>query len=539
MKIKFLTKNSQRPFLKLQALALFALANFTAIAQDVTAGSNFNLCGRAATGIYSTRPTNANFSTGTGEIVTDIVATTNTGDAIDFDNDGFAEVVLRTIGNNSTTATQTRVYIFEASENNNYSRVAIQLVDAGTNNASVGLSKGLDVGNIDGDADVEIVVFSGASTSTFLTAYDISSLFAVTELAQSRLYGFTGSTDAIIVNGNIPGTINTVKIVPSKNGNANADIIFSQATGTTTHLAAVEFNNTAAFTWLTSGAMANYNGGIYAFNVADMDADGDLEIIMLCETATSSLRIREYSTNATDANRFGTADLTVTGNWNATATGGQAYTNIAIADIDNDGDLEAVCPDFQNKTIKVVTFDGANYVATTAVDLVAANSIPLAVAVGDLDNDGFQELYYSRVNSANVTLREHNGVANAFANSNFPNFLTVLSGLGTDNEATALALNTLNNSADKDNNFDLFVGRGNNVTDTDLDGDEFFVVEINRLFGGGFGVGGVGATPTVISGGFYDNITTDGTVGLSGTVQVNGILRIRNGSLNFSHGYLF
>lgn len=167
MLLKFLQKKAHFSFLKLHAFALFALTSVTAVAQDVTAGTNFNLCGRAATGIYSTRPTNANFNTGTGEIVTDIVATTNTGDAIDFDNDGFAEVVLRTIGNNSTSANQTRVYIFEASANNNYERVAIQLVDNGANNASVGLSKGLDVGNIDGDADVEIVLSSGASTSTF------------------------------------------------------------------------------------------------------------------------------------------------------------------------------------------------------------------------------------------------------------------------------------------------------------------------------------------------------------------------------------
>ncbi|MFY7885576.1 MAG: hypothetical protein ACOVOV_12125, partial [Dolichospermum sp.] len=513
---------------------LYLVCSLTAISQvTINQGTNFNLCGRATSGIYSTRPTDADFITGTNEFVTDIVSVTNTGAAIDFDSDGFNEVVLRTMGLSGTNGNQTRFYIFEATANNSYSRVAMQLIDSGSSASSPGLSKGLDVGNIDGDAAPEIVLSSGVATSTFLNAYDISSGFAVTRMAGRRMYGFAGS-----IISTSSGTINTVKIVPNKNGNSNPDIIISQATGSITHLAAIEFDNVTGFTWLTNGAMSNYNGGVYAFNVADMDSDGNLEIIMVCETTSGSLRIREYITDATEANRFGTADLTVTGNWNA-ATSGQAYTSISIADIDGDGDLEAAVPDFQNRTIKVVTYNSGttSYDATTVISLSAAAQTPIATAIADLDRDGKKEILYTTLHATNpgsVTLREHDGTANTFATTNFVNFASLISGVGTSgtHRISAIAVNELSNSADNDNNFEVFLGRSSNNTDLDLDGDEFFVLEINRFFGGGTGISGYGATPTIAPSGTYDNITTDGTSSLGGAVNLNGILRVRNGTFS-------
>ena len=504
-------------FLALALLCFASLSTVVVLAVPTVApGTGFNLDGQG-TGIYSTRPTGADLSTGTGEAVVQIITQTSNGTFIDYDGDGNKETIVQTVGNNATSQTQTRLYIFEAEGNNDFRQRSTILIDQGANGSSPGLLRGIDVGDVDGDAALEIVAASGTGSSTFLTVYDVNtSTFALTEAVQTQVFGTGG---LFTTNG----TINQVRILASKNGGANNDILVSNATGTSTgtHLFAVEQSGAALVFVNTTGANSGtaVNSGVIGFNHGDFGDASDEEIVMVTEINGNALVIREYVTNATAP--FGTAK-TITTNWTGTTTG--SLTTVAIADLDDDGDLDAAANDYNGKFVRAVRRTGANTYTSEAIFSVALVANPAAVEVSDFDNDGFPEVVYP--NGTSVVFREHDGTADSLASANFGAEGNLLTGLGT---GTANAISFLGGIATLDNdlNYDFVVGRSVQVTDTDMDSDEVFFLEADQK-----------PPPGIIASGSYDNLEITGSTFLIGNTTVNGILALTSGNLDVGNATL-
>ncbi len=476
----------------------------------VTPGTGFNLDGKGA-GIYSTRPTGADFSTGITEFVLQVITKTNAGAAIDFDGDGNREIVVQTAGSNAGAATQTRLYILEANGNNDFRQRAAILIPQGTNSGAPGLMRGVDVGDIDADAALEIVAISGNGTNSFMTVYDINtSTFAFTELTNRPVFGTGGLFTT-------SGTVNQLRIMPNKNGGSNNDILISNATGTTagSHMFAVEYTGSAiAFvntTAANSGVLVN--AGVIAFNLADMGDAADEELLMVTESITAPLTIQEYVTNATTP--FGTAK-TITTNWIGT-TGG-SFTTVALGDIDGDADLDVVAGDYNGVQLRAVKRTGVNTYTTEAILSSALASFSPATELSDIDNDGKMEIIYA--NGTSVVFREHDGTANDFSSARWGAETTLLSGLGTGKASAVSFVGGASVTLENDRNFDIIVGRSLQVTGQgDMDDDELFFLEANRLF-----------TSGPIAAGNYDNIEIQaGTITLAGNVTTNGDLALTSG----------
>jgi len=478
----------------------------------VTPGTGFNLDGQGA-GIYATRPTGADFSSGTTEQVLQIVTKTNTGAAIDFDGDGNREIVVQTAGINAGAATQTHLYILEANANNDFRQRSTIIIPQGTNNGAPGLMRGVDVGNVDGDAAVEIVAISGNGTNSFMTIYDINtSTFAFTELINKAVFGAGGLFTT-------SGTTNQLRIISNKNGGSNNDIILSNATGTAaaSQLFAVEYTGAAiAFvntTAANSGVLVN--SGMIAFDHGNMGDASDEELVMVTESATVPLAIQEYVTSATAP--FGTIK-TITTNWTGTTTG--SMTTVTIGDIDDDGDLDAVANDYNGKQLKAIRRTGANtYTSETILGSALAANSP-ATELSDIDIDGKLEIIYA--NGTSVVYREHDGTANDFTSARWGAETTLMSGLGTGTANAVSFVGGSSTTLDNDYNFDIVVGRSVQVIgQSDLDDDELFFLEADRLF-----------TSGTITAGNYDNVEIQtGTVTLGGTSTINGTLTLTSGKL--------
>ncbi|MCC7430763.1 T9SS type A sorting domain-containing protein [bacterium] len=411
---------------------------------------SFSFGATAGTGFSLRTITSGASLTGTGEAVRQIVTTQSNGDGIDLDNDGFGEIIVHTAG---TDAAATRVHIYEATADNTYTERNSQTLP-GTSSGS-GLLRGVDVGNLDDDAELEIVAASSTSANRTLTMYDISTdgSFTFTQVA----------TSAILMAGS--ATFSQVRIVDNVNGSTRNDILISNATGTSAHLDAVEYNGVTSFTTLFS---ITSQVGVIAFDTGNLDGDSDLEVVVLHETtAAEGLGVYSYTTSGF------TADGTITGNFVQDAAGNPGQV-VDIGDIDGDGDLEAMATCSEGTDIGDIFIlyntGGTSYTASKAVNNTA---IRRGSCLGNRDADSSMEIYYS--NGNNVVYREHIGSANNFSTTDFSasisNLVTVLGG-----NASAISFyrgaDVPLKMLDGDFYRDIFVGLRTNIT-----GDEVFALE--------------------------------------------------------------
>ena len=129
--------------------------------------------------------------------------------------------------------------------------------------------------------------------------------------------------------------------------------------------------------WIRSHSVSDYMGASLA--VADMDVDLVPDIV-----------VGSTASNAADVSVYGTSGVLRT---SFTAYSGyKVGVNVAVGDVNNDGYPEIVTgpagSGYPAATLKVFSAAG---VEITNFD-VAAESLPIAVAVGDVDGDGVKEI---------------------------------------------------------------------------------------------------------------------------------------------------
>ena len=116
--------------------------------------------------------------------------------------------------------------------------------------------------------------------------------------------------------------------------------------------------------------------GANSVHVADMDGDGDLDIVSASQVDDT---IAWYENDGAANPTWTAADI---------ATSADFATDVHVADMDGDGDLDIVSASFADDTIAWYENDGAANPTWTAADIATSADGALSVYVADMDGDG-------------------------------------------------------------------------------------------------------------------------------------------------------
>ncbi len=132
--------------------------------------------------------------------------------------------------------------------------------------------------------------------------------------------------------------------------------------------------------------------------LADMDGDGDLDVVA-ANRGANTVSIRYNSGNGGIHTSFQT-DLTV----------GQKPTQVAVGDVDGDGDLDILTANRESNTVSIrLNMGNGTYSATAdiAVNIGRSPADPADLVVADLDDDGDLD-FVTTVSGANGLLIRYN-----------------------------------------------------------------------------------------------------------------------------------
>ncbi|TPG66601.1 FG-GAP-like repeat-containing protein [Hymenobacter nivis] len=253
---------------------------------------------------------------------------------------------------------------------------------SGSQQVSVGF-KPFDValGDVDGDGDLDIVTANQTGSS-----------------ASIRLNNGTGtfSGEQQVLVGDQPVSV----ALGDVDGDGDLDFVTTSASGTT---ASVRLNNGAgAFSGDQDVAV-----GFNPFDVAlgDVDGDGDLDLV----TAN------RYNYNSIGQIINSTVSLRLNNGHGAFAGGrevpvGGGASNVALGDVDGDGDLDLVATSGGAANVRVN--DGAG---AFSGNQDVANVYAQSLVLGDVDGDGDLDIVTEGGNSATVSVRLNQAEAPASA----------------------------------------------------------------------------------------------------------------------------
>ncbi|MEC7280146.1 MAG: FG-GAP-like repeat-containing protein, partial [Candidatus Thermoplasmatota archaeon] len=165
-----------------------------------------------------------------------------------------------------------------------------------------------------------------------------------------------------------------------------------------------EFNDSSMFTltnptWTPSAISTSANGpmGVY---VADVDGDGDLDIVTASKTDSSSNGKVTWWENGGSG--------TWTANDIATAVDARS---VYVEDIDGDGDLDVVAALFAQDTIKLYLNSGASNPTWTASNIDTNANGATDVHVADMDGDGDLDVVSSSLEDDTIAWYKNDGQA--------------------------------------------------------------------------------------------------------------------------------
>ena len=160
-----------------------------------------------------------------------------------------------------------------------------------------------------------------------------------------------------------------------------------------------ENNGAADPTWAaaTVATSADYPTGIH---LADMDSDGDLDIV---SASRHDSTIAWYENNGAADPSWTAADI---------ATTADGENNIDVADIDGDGDLDIVSASHDDDTIAWYENNGAANPTWTTVNITTNADGAWDVHIADVDHDGDLDIISSSVNDDTIRWHENSGTAN-------------------------------------------------------------------------------------------------------------------------------
>ncbi|MDO7875283.1 T9SS type A sorting domain-containing protein [Hymenobacter sp. ASUV-10] len=174
-------------------------------------------------------------------------------------------------------------------------------------------------------------------------------------------------------------------------------------------------SNTARF---SNGQTVVVGSSPSAVLLADIDNDGDLDLLTANATTNGTVSVRLNGGNASGSGTgifSGTQEVLV----------GAMPSDLAVGDVDGDGDLDLVTPHYVSNTVSV-RLNGAPNLPNTVGSFgggrqVAVDAGPERVALADVDSDGDLDLLTSNTVSNTLSVRLNGGDASGSNDAQFTN----------------------------------------------------------------------------------------------------------------------
>ncbi|SVA87744.1 uncharacterized protein METZ01_LOCUS140598, partial [marine metagenome] len=149
----------------------------------------------------------------------------------------------------------------------------------------------------------------------------------------------------------------------------------------------------------TAADIATSAIGAYDVHVADMDGDGDLDIV---SASQSDSTIAWYENDGAANPSWSAADI---------ATSADGALGVHVADMDGDGDLDIVSASLGDDTIAWYENNGAADPTWTAADIATSADGAYDVKVADMDGDGDLDIVSASRYDSTIAWYENNGAA--------------------------------------------------------------------------------------------------------------------------------
>ena len=151
-------------------------------------------------------------------------------------------------------------------------------------------------------------------------------------------------------------------------------------------------------TWLASDISTSADGAISAY-AADMDGDGDLDIV---SASWDDDTIAWYENDGAANPSWAAADI---------ATNADGARSVHAADMDGDGDLDIVSASYEDDTIAWYENDGAADPSWAAADIATNANGARWVHVADMDGDGDLDIVSASYLDDTIAWYENDGAA--------------------------------------------------------------------------------------------------------------------------------
>ena len=334
--------------------------------------------------------------TTTTDTTTDTTTTPTTYDGVNDSGDG-----------GSTTPSMSIADVTTSDESAANATFTVTLSESSTSDITVNYDSSNSTGTAGSDYTATsgtLTISAGDTTGTFTVPILSDSTDEDNETATLTLSSASNATisDAAatltITDDDASPTLSINDVTASDESAANSTFTatLSEASGRTVTVDYTSSNESLSFTAANIATNANAAADVH---IADMDGDGDLDIV---SASRDDDTIAWYENDGASDPSWTAADI---------ATSADGAIDVHVADMDGDGDLDIVSASIKDDTIAWYENDGAANPSWTAADIDTNADYAYGVHVADLDGDGDLDIVSASINDDTIAWYENDGAA--------------------------------------------------------------------------------------------------------------------------------